>query len=166
MKKSAISIALATIIVFGSSCASVVSKSSYPIKITSSPSESNILIKNRSGMEIYSGKTPSSLILDASCGFFKRELYQVKFEKEGYDTKTMSIYFKVDGWYFGNILFGGLIGFLIIDPATGAMYKIATPYISGTLSKSSTSIDKKELKIYDMNNIPKEWKENLVLIEQ
>ena len=31
---------------------------------------------------------------------------------------------EVDSWYFGNILFGGLIGMLIIDPATGAMWKL------------------------------------------
>ena len=27
----------------------------------------------------------------------------------------------MNGWYIGNILFGGLIGFLIVDPLTGAM---------------------------------------------
>ena len=30
----------------------------------------------------------------------------------------------MDGWYIGHILFGGLIGFLIIDPATGSMWKL------------------------------------------
>lgn len=30
----------------------------------------------------------------------------------------------MDGWYIGNLLFGGLIGMLIVDPATGAMYKL------------------------------------------
>jgi hypothetical protein len=28
----------------------------------------------------------------------------------------------MSGWYFGNILFGGLIGMLAVDPLTGAMY--------------------------------------------
>ena len=30
----------------------------------------------------------------------------------------------LSGWYWGNIVFGGLIGMLIVDPATGAMYKL------------------------------------------
>lgn len=30
----------------------------------------------------------------------------------------------MDGWYMGNLLFGGFIGFLIVDPATGAMWKL------------------------------------------
>lgn len=29
----------------------------------------------------------------------------------------------INGWYLGNLLFGGLLGWVIIDPITGAMYK-------------------------------------------
>ena len=29
---------------------------------------------------------------------------------------------RMNGWYLGNIIFGGLIGALIVDPATGAMW--------------------------------------------
>ena len=30
----------------------------------------------------------------------------------------------MDGWYIGNIVFGGLIGWLVVDPASGAMWKL------------------------------------------
>ncbi|WP_174263189.1 CsgG/HfaB family protein [Citrifermentans bemidjiense] len=30
----------------------------------------------------------------------------------------------MNGWYWGNIVFGGVIGLLIVDPATGAMWKM------------------------------------------
>ena len=30
----------------------------------------------------------------------------------------------LDAWYWGNILFGGLIGWFFVDPVTGAMYKL------------------------------------------
>jgi len=30
----------------------------------------------------------------------------------------------MSGWYWGNILIGGLIGMLVVDPLTGAMYKL------------------------------------------
>ena len=36
---------------------------------------------------------------------------------------------KLDGWYFGNLLFGGLIGMVIVDPITGAMYRLEKSYI-------------------------------------
>ena len=31
-----------------------------------------------------------------------------------------------NGWYIGNILFGGLIGMIIVDPATGDMWDYYT----------------------------------------
>ena len=45
---------MATSILF-SSCASIVSKSSYPISINSAPSEAKIVIKDKKGIEIFSG---------------------------------------------------------------------------------------------------------------
>lgn len=30
----------------------------------------------------------------------------------------------MNGWYIGNLLFGGIIGLLIVDPATGAMWTL------------------------------------------
>ena len=87
-----------------SSCASIFSKSSYPIYISSAPGEANFVIKNIDGIEIYSGRTPKTLKLQASSGFFKKARYQVTFTKNGYYRKTVPIEFKIDGWYFGNIL--------------------------------------------------------------
>lgn len=43
---------------------------------------------------------------------------------------------KVNGWYIGgNLLFGGVIGWLIVDPATGAMWKLDTNEINVTLNE-------------------------------
>lgn len=41
----------------------------------------------------------------------------------------------MDGWYWGNILFGGLIGMLAVDPATGAMYKLPKATSAGLTLK-------------------------------
>jgi hypothetical protein len=43
-------------------------------------------------------------------GFFSGENYMIKFDKEGYQPVTRQVGSKVEGWYWGNILFGGLIG--------------------------------------------------------
>jgi hypothetical protein len=32
-------------------------------------------------------------------------------------------------WYFGNILLGGVIGMLVVDPLTGAMYSLDEDYV-------------------------------------
>ncbi|BAX80037.1 hypothetical protein ALGA_1662 [Labilibaculum antarcticum] len=142
------------------------SKSSYPISINSSPSEARIVITDKKGVEVYAGNTPATIKLRAGSGFFGKAQYQVKFTKDGYDIKTVPVNFKLDGWYFGNILLGGVIGMLIIDPATGAMYKLDTEFLNETLSKSTASIDKTELKVYGINVIPSAWTKHLVIVSK
>ena len=149
-----------------SSCASIVSKSSWPITINSSPSEAKISIKDKKGIEIYTGNTPATLKLKSGAGFFSKARYQVTFEKVGYDKKVVPVEFKLNGWYFGNIIFGGPIGLLIVDPATGAMFKLETEFLNETLSKSVANVDTKELKLLDINKIPSEWKNHLILVSK
>jgi hypothetical protein len=146
------------------SCASIVSKSSYPISINSAPSEAQIVIKDKKGIEIFSGQTPSTLKLKSGSGFFGKARYQVTFTKAGFQSKTVPVEFKLDGWYFGNLLLGGLIGMLIVDPATGAMYKLDTEFLNETLIPLNPTTSA-ELKFYDINEIPTDWKKHLVVIE-
>lgn len=105
-------------------CASIVSDSRYPVTISSEPSGAGITIRNDSGQTIYAGTTPTTVNLNAGAGYFKGENYTVIFKKDGYSAFTGSIKRKLDPWYFGNIFFGGFIGMLIVDPATGAMWKL------------------------------------------
>ena len=157
------SIVLSSAILF-TSCASIVSKSSYPISINSAPSEAQIVIKDKKGIEIFSGQTPATLKLKSGSGFFGKARYQVTFNKSGYQTKTVPIEFKLNGWYFGNLLFGGVLGMLIIDPATGAMYKIETEFLNETLLPTKTTASN-ELRVYDIGGIPAEWKNHLVSLK-
>lgn len=147
-------------------CASIVSKTSWPISINSSPSEAKISIKDKKGIEIYTGSTPATLKLKSGAGFFSKARYQVTFEKAGYEKKVVPVEFKLNGWYWGNIIFGGPLGLLIIDPATGAMFKLETEFLNETLTKSVASVDTKELQLLDINNIPAEWKNHLILVSK
>lgn len=157
------SIVLSSAILF-TSCASIVSKSSYPVSINSAPSEAQIVIKDKKGIEIFSGQTPATLKLKSGSGFFGKARYQVTFNKSGYQTKTVPIEFKLNGWYFGNLLFGGVLGMLIIDPATGAMYKIETEFLNETLLPTKTTASN-ELRVYNIGEIPAEWKNHLVSLK-
>lgn len=153
---------MASVFLF-SSCASIVSKSTYPLSINSSPSNAKVSITDKKGKEIYLGNTPATVKLKAGAGFFSKAEYQVKFSSPGYDDKIVPITFKLDGWYFGNLLLGGVLGMLIIDPATGAMWKIETEFLNETLSKSTASIAP-EMKIMNINEIPENWKNHLVRV--
>ena len=160
--KKLLSLFLVVILMTG--CASIVSKSSYPISFKTSPVASDISISNQSGKVVFEGRTPTTAMLKAHAGFFVPAKYKITFHSEGYESKTISINAKLDGWYFGNILFGGLIGILIVDPATGAMYKLDEQYVHQSLIEMNYE-NLSEMNIYDINNIPEEWNEKLVQIK-
>ncbi|MFP1683608.1 hypothetical protein ACLD0W_13930 [Alloalcanivorax sp. C16-1] len=115
-----------------SGCASIVSDSSYSVSLQSSPERANYVVTNqRSGKRIAAGVTPAMISLPAKNGFFSGAKYQVTFEHEGFNSSTVPLNASMDGWYWGNIVFGGLLGILIVDPATGAMWKLDDQVLVG-----------------------------------
>jgi len=118
MNKTTILLTLVTVTL--SSCASIVSKSDYPVSITC-PSPTHFKIKNRNtGQIVYNGTAPTVATLSASDGFFKPAKYEVVTQKS-----VQQLNASIDGWYFGNIpLLAPVLGMLILDPATGAMWKL------------------------------------------
>jgi hypothetical protein len=61
-----------------SACASIVSKSHYPVTITSNPPGAQFKIRKSSGEYISSGTTPTTLDLPSSFGYFQPAKYNVK----------------------------------------------------------------------------------------
>ncbi len=133
-------------LVFTASCATIFSDKSYPVSVNSVPSEATFTVSNRAGQEVQSGTTPQVVTLKASSGYFKRETYTIVLSKDGFEDNVYTISSSVDGWYWGNILFGGLIGMLIVDPLTGAMYKLPDR-IDASLSNSSTATYSQDIDI-------------------
>ena len=106
------------------SCASIVSKSQYPVTITSDPDGADITIVDENGMTIHTGTTPTTVTLSTG-GNYKGKDYTVTFLKPGYEKYQLKLQRGIDGWYVGgNFLLGGLIGWLIVDPITGAMWTL------------------------------------------
>ena len=105
-------------------CASIVSNSSYPVTFTSNPNGAHIVVTNSGGLRVYEGETPMTLTLTARKGFFQGEDYTIEATMDGHTTGHATLTSGLDGWYVGNILLGGLIGGLIVDPATGAMWRL------------------------------------------
>ena len=149
-------------------CASIVSKSSYPVTIKSSPAQADITIKDETGKAVYDGKTPTTVTLNTKAGYFKGKDYTVTFSKEGYDKHEAVIKRGVDtGWYiFGNILFGGLIGWFIVDPITGAMWKLPDE-LSVDLTEQKTSQQEyvPALHIVTLDDVPKNLRSKLIRIK-
>ena len=126
MAKSAfLFLVLCGTLMLGTSCASIISDSVYPVSILSSPAGARVEVKNPYGVSIASGRTPMLVSLDAGAVFFQPAKYQIHcLSEEGEEVSVIPLHARLDGWYVGNILFGGFIGWLIVDPATGAMWKL------------------------------------------
>ncbi len=106
------------------SCATILSDSDYPVVFDTDPSGGDLTIRNEEGKKVFKGSAPVTLTLPAGNGSFDGQTYEVEASMAGYEPVNATFDTKLDGWYFGNILFGGLLGILIIDPATGAMWRL------------------------------------------
>jgi hypothetical protein len=120
-------------------CATIVAKSTQTIIVGSVPEGAADTITNASGEAVHSGNTPMSVTLKKGRGYFKPEHYVVRVIKEGFEPQQLKVDGAINGWYFGNIIFGGLIGMLAVDPATGAMYTLAPKDVKATLSTSTVT---------------------------
>lgn len=117
------------------SCATIVSNSNWPLTINSTPSGARVEITNDNDEIVYTGLTPCILELKSGDGYFCKANYKLKLSKNGYNEKLINIGTRFNGLYIGNIIFGGVIGLLIVDPLTGAMYKLDTKEVDETLTK-------------------------------
>ncbi len=111
------------------SCASIVSKSKYPVSIQSEPAGLEFEILAPDGRSVHKGRTPQIVTLDAHKGFFQRAKYVLRSTGTPGTPIEARLDASLDPWYFGNIIFGGLIGILIVDPLTGAMWKLPDDFV-------------------------------------
>ncbi len=120
-------------------CATIMGDESHIMPISSSPSEAVISITDETGTEIFKGNTPITVTLKKSDGsYFGKKSYTVKISKPGYETQLIPVTASPSGFYVaGNLIFGGLIGWLIVDPLNGKMYNLSPESISSTLPASS-----------------------------
>ncbi|MGA3265192.1 MAG: hypothetical protein ABSE16_00025 [Verrucomicrobiota bacterium] len=118
-------------------CASIVSKAKWPVSFKSDPPGAQLTISDENGKTVRQGVTPTTIKLASGNGYFKAQNYQVNMKLDGYKEDKGILQAGLNGWYFGNIGFGGLIGMLAVDPATGAMWRLPKEY-SATLSKVET----------------------------
>jgi len=124
MKKIILSLLFDFLVLNLGACATIIRENNQNVSIKSNVEKVNIKIANKKGEIIFEGQTPTTINLKTSAdGYFNPEKYTITASKEGYKTEMGVIDWHVSGWYYvGNLVFGGLIGYLIIDPVTGDMY--------------------------------------------
>ena len=142
-----------------SGCASMFTKSTYPVTVNSTPAGADVVITDKKGKEVFVGETPAVVKLKSSAGFFSKAEYTVKISSPGHQDFITTIGADIEGWYFANILLGGIIGMLIVDPATGAMWSLDTSNINAKLKSTDAT-----LQILDIKDVSDEMKSQMVRI--
>ena len=87
--------------------------------------------------------------------------YNFEVTQDGFSPARGSVTGGVNGWFFGNFGFGGLIGFLIVDPLTGAAFKLP-PEASVDLLPVQSADSAASLTILSLNDIPAQLRSQLV----
>lgn len=109
-------------------CCTIISGRNQQLPVISTPSGAKVIVN---GVQ---QQTPCTLVLDR-----KQVLYQVRVEKEGYEPVEITLRKGVNGWIWGNLVFGGIIG-LIIDICTGSVNKFTPTELEVNLAQQKLGL--------------------------
>jgi hypothetical protein len=124
----------------GSSCASMILGSTQRIPINSVPDGAAVKVIDAAGIKVGIGITPYAVTVDRGNGYFSAAPYRVIVEKPGYVPVEVALVPKMNGWYIaGNIATVG-IGWLIVDPLTGAMWTLTPEEVDAKMQKQVSLI--------------------------
>jgi len=161
-------ISLILVIVF-MGCATIIGDKTQLMPINSAPDSATILITDEKGTQVFRGQTPTSVTLQKSDGsYWGGKDYTVRISKEGYDAQTIAVTSSPNGWYIaGNLLFGGLIGWFIVDPLNGGMYNLRPGQITASLGEKSAynnDFSNGSISIVLIENVPRQLRDKMIRI--
>lgn len=149
-------------------CASIVGKGgSETLNLSSSPDRANVTITDEAGQVVYRGNTPTVVNLEKKKAYFSGKDYTVVISKSGSQNQTIQVKTRPNGWYLaGNLLFGGLIGYLIVDPLTGAMWTFDTNAVNVNLLGNAVSRNGvMGLNVVMLRDVPPALRDELVALK-
>jgi hypothetical protein len=121
-------------------CATIVHNGPRQVSVASTPPGAKVSIYDRSNALVQVSTTPFLATLPTKFGYFKGQDYRLVFELPAYSTAEVHLQTTVSRWYFGNFLFGGLLGLVIVDPSTGAMFNLVPDKIDQPLTASQAEL--------------------------
>lgn len=163
MASSPRKIAALILSVFITGCASVINGHREMLRVNSVPDGATIVIaEGRTGKRIFQGHTPAVVSLRRTVGYFKPALYRVTISKDGFSDRVVDLQPRISGWYIvGNVVIGGAIGWLIVDPVTGGMWKLKPDEIAIDFEEKHVAKDG-DLQIVTIDQIPDAVRASLI----
>ena len=102
--------------------------SSQNVTIQAAPPGATFTIKASSGIQMAAGTLPQTVRLP------RKNEYEIDFTAPGYQPRSIALTRGTNGWVFGNLVVGWIVGF-IVDFATGSAYKIEPALVSVTMDQ-------------------------------
>ena len=133
LSKTFLATTIAASLIAASGCATIVSGSGQSVQIDSTPSNAIVNINN-----FEQGQTPVRVNLDRA-----QKVASVEIELPGFEPEKIELKRSVNGWVWGNIVFGGIIG-VVIDATTGAMYTHKLPSSGAVVEVPASAKEKPE----------------------
>jgi len=169
MKKFLKPLSLILVIVFAG-CATIVGDKTHLMPINSTPDSATVLITDEKGVQVFRGQTPTTVTLQKSDGsYWGGKNYTVKISKDGYDAQIITVTSSPNGWYIaGNLVFGGLIGWFIVDPLNGAMYNLSPEQVTASLGEKSAynnDFSDGAISVVLLENVPQQLRDKMVRIK-
>lgn len=170
MKKNIAKLALSSAALALTGCATIIGDPNQVIPIASMPSDASISIIDEKGAEIFKGMTPTTVTLPKGSGsYFGRKNYTVKLAKDGFETQSVSLTASINGWYiFGNAVFGGLIGWLIVDPFNGHMYTLSPDQVNASMAAAKvgqTKANPNGISVVLIQNVPQDLRDKMIQVQ-
>ncbi len=151
-----------------SGCATIVGEPTQLLPIASSPDGATVVIIDERGAEVFKGVTPTTVTLAKSDGsYWGKKEYTAVISKDGFSRYELPIKSSANGWYIGgNLIFGGIIGYFIVDPLNGNMYTLSVKDINATLAPTEAinASGKEQVNIVLVDDIPEALKPKMVRI--
>ncbi|GAA5482118.1 hypothetical protein [Haloferula sargassicola] len=144
-----------------SNCATVFNRTTQPVRVASNPSGLTFKVTDKEGVVVGNGTTPGEVRLKTSSNYFVPAAYIFTFSKNGKVVGSQVLTARVSGWYAGNILIGGLIGLVIVDPLTGAMYTLPDDVNFGGQPMASVTHDSGSLQFVSIDQLDGEQRARL-----
>ena len=169
MKRLLKPLSLILVIVFAG-CATIVGDKTQLMPINSTPDSATVLITDEKGVQVFKAQTPTSVTLQKSDGsYWGGKDYTVTISKEGYDAQTIAVTSSPNGWYIGgNIVFGGLIGWFIVDPFNGAMYNLSPEQITASIGEKSAynnDFSDRAISVVLLEDVPQQLRNKMIKIK-
>ncbi len=125
MKKVILGIILMAFLAAG--CATIMNGDMVNVPVYTSPSGAKVIVNGTTY------NSPATVMIPRGKGDFKLHI-----EKEGYQPVDILLTQSPDGWIWGNVIFGGLIG-LAVDFITGDAYDLEPEVVTQDLQGARLS---------------------------